>query len=119
MATELATYPDVTVVCGEVETAPDDANAVVNPTVLVEVLSDGTEAYDRGEKFEHYRQIPTLCEYLLVSHRARRLELRSRAPDGSWVERQVGRGDTVVLESIGAVVAVDEVYERSPLTRVL
>ena len=59
VATGVATYPDVTVVCGSVETDAEDPRAVTNPTVIVEVLSDSTEAYDRGDKFEHYRQIPT------------------------------------------------------------
>ena len=58
VATGVATYPDVTVVCGSVETDAEDPRAVTNPTVVVEVLSDSAEAYDRGDKFEHYRQIP-------------------------------------------------------------
>ena len=118
-ATGLTTYPDVTVVCGTVETDPDDPHAVVNPTVLVEVLSDRAEVYDRGEKFKHYRQIPTLHAYVLVSHRERRIEVRSRDADGAWHEQQVGRGEQVALAAIGADLAVDEVYDRSPLTRSL
>src|SRR5439155_194836 len=59
VATGVATYPGVTVVCGSVETDAEDPSAVTNPTVIVEVLSDSTEAYDHGDKFEHYRQIPT------------------------------------------------------------
>ena len=58
VATGVATYPDVTVVCGSVETDAEDPRAVTNPTVVVEVLSDSAEAYDRGDKFEHYRQFP-------------------------------------------------------------
>ena len=65
-ATGMATYPNVTAICGAVETDPDDPHAVIKPTVLVEVPSDRTEHYDRGEKFEHYRTIPTLREYVLV-----------------------------------------------------
>ena len=117
VATGVATYPDVTVVCGAIETAPGDPHAVINPTVIVEVLSDHTEAYDRGEKLEHYRQIPTLAAYLLVSHRERRVETRRRAADGRWTEHHAGRGDTVPLEALGIELTVDELYDRSPLTR--
>jgi Uma2 family endonuclease len=118
-ATGLATYPDVTVVCEAVETDVDDPHAVVNPTVIVEVSSDRTEAYDRGEKFEHYRQIPTLREYVLVSHRERRIEVRSRQPDGTWRPRQAGRGERVALAALGVELVVDDVYDRSSLTRAL
>lgn len=66
LVTDLATYPDVSVVCGRPEYAPEDMHAIVNPVLLVEVLSDSTEAYDRIDKAAHYRQIPSLQEYLLV-----------------------------------------------------
>jgi Uma2 family endonuclease len=117
--TGMATYPDVTVVCGPIETDREDPKAVVNPTLLVEVLSDRTEAYDRGEKFEHYRQLPALREYVLVSHRERRVEVRSRDAGGSWQERHGGRGERVNLASIGVELSVDDIYDRSPLTRIL
>jgi len=119
VATGVATYPDVTVVCGSVETDAEDPSAVTNPTVIVEVLSDSTEAYDHGDKFEHYRQISTLQAYVLVSHRERRIETRRRAPDGSWSEHVAGRGQTAPLEAIGTELAVDEIYDRSSLTRAL
>jgi len=115
-ATGLATYPDVTVVCGPLERDSEDPNATVNPTVLVEVLSDSTEAYDLGEKFAHYRSIPSLREYVLVSHRARRIERRWQDSGGSWRSEVAGRGETVELTSIGAALVVDAVYGRSPVT---
>lgn len=118
-ATRLATYPDVTVVCGPIETDPEDPHAVVNPRVLVEVSSDSTEAYDRGEKLEHYRQIPTLREYVLISHRERRLEVHRREDDGTWRAIHSGSGEIVTLSSIGVELAVDDIYDRSPLTRSL
>ena len=83
-ATGLSTYADVTVVCGKLETDPEDANAVTNPTLLVEVLSDSTEAYDRGEKFAHYRRLPSLREYVLVSQHAPRIEIWRRNERGRW-----------------------------------
>ena len=118
-ATGMATYPDVSVVCGPLAADPDDPNAVSNPTVLVEVLSDRTEAYDRGEKFEHYRLIPELREYVLVSHRERLVEVRRREPDGSWHVHQAGRGEIAALAALGVEIDVDALYDRSPLTRSL
>ena len=79
-ATGVATYPDATVICGDLERDPEDPNAAVNPTVLIEIPSDSTAAYDAGEKFAHYRQISHLREYVLVSHQERRIEVRRRDP---------------------------------------
>lgn len=81
-ATGLSTYPDVAVVCGTVEVDRDDPNAIVNPTVLVEVLSPSTEAYDRGEKWAHYRRIDSLQAYVLVSPLAERIEAFLRSDAG-------------------------------------
>ena len=107
--TDRATYPDVTVVCGERRAPDDDPDAVTNPIVLVEVLSDSTEQADRGEKFAHYRRIPSLREYVLVSQDAPRVEVFRRQPDG-WLLVEAGPGGSVVLESIGATLLVDEIY---------
>ncbi len=115
--TGMATYPDVTVVCGAIETDPDDPHAVVNPTIVVEVTSDRTEHYDRGEKFEHYRMIPSLREYVLVSHRERRVEIRRREAGGTWSDVHAGRGEVVRIDALGIEVGVDEIYERSESTR--
>ena len=110
-ATGLATYAGVTVVCGPVERDADDENAVVNPIVLVEVTSKRTEAYDRGEKFEHYRTIPSLREYVIVSHREPRIDLwRRPASGGAWAETRAGSGDPALLESIDCRLDVDELY---------
>ncbi|MBI4703803.1 MAG: Uma2 family endonuclease [Deltaproteobacteria bacterium] len=110
VATDRATYPDVSVVCGRVEPAPDDEDAVTNPVLLVEILSDATEAQDRGEKFAHYRRIPSLREYLLVSQREPRLEVFRRQPGGQWSLWEAGPVERLALESIGAEIAVDEIY---------
>jgi Uma2 family endonuclease len=112
-ATNRSTYPDLTVVCGHRETAPDDHEAIVNPTVLVEVLSDSTEADDRGEKFAHYRRLSSLQEYVLVAQKAQRIEVYRREGD-RWVLSEHGPGTVVELASIGARIPVDEVY-RDPL----
>src|SRR6266446_9871640 len=73
-ATGLLTYPDVSVVCGEQRFLDEEEDVLLNPALVVEVLSDSTEGYDRGKKFEHYRQIPSLREYLLVSQTEPRIE---------------------------------------------
>jgi Uma2 family endonuclease len=114
VATDLSTYPDISVVCGHLERAADDELAIVNPVLLVEVLSDSTEAYDRGEKAAHYRRIPSLREYLLVSQREPRLELFRRAGDGGWQFFEAGPGAVLDLASVDACLDVDEIY-RNPL----
>lgn len=110
LATGLATYPDVTVVCGPLERDPESGSTVVNPTLVAEVLSDGTEAYDRGGKLEHYKQIPSLREYLLVSHRHRQVELWRRRGSALWERTAADQGDRLQLESLGCEIAVDDVY---------
>jgi Uma2 family endonuclease len=116
-ATGLATYPDVTIICGDLERDPQDPNAAVNPTVLVEVLSSSTEEYDRGEKSAHYRRIPSLQEYLLVSHRERRIERWRRGSTGDWERESAGRGEVLHSSALGIDLEVDAVYDRFPLTR--
>lgn len=81
----LSTYPDVAVICGELEPDPQDRDAAVNPRVIVEVLSPSTEQYDRGKKFDCYREIPTLQEYILVSQENPQVERFVRQVDGSWL----------------------------------
>jgi Uma2 family endonuclease len=110
-ATGLATYPDLTVVCGRLERDPADANTVVNPVVLIEVLEGSTEGYDRGEKFAHYRHIPSLKEYVLVSQNKPRIEVFQRNEDGtSWTLRVAEVSESAKITSIGCELAVDEVY---------
>src|SRR5438270_8317210 len=77
-ATGLYTYPDASVICGELEFDDVQKDTVLNPTLLVEVLSDSTEAYDRGKKFDHYRKIPALKEYLLISQDCPKVERYAR-----------------------------------------
>jgi Uma2 family endonuclease len=81
---DMACYPDVSIVCGDDEVAPLDPQALVNPTVIVEVLSPSTEAYDRGQKFEALRRLPSLRHYLLLHQDRVQAELFTRRPDGSW-----------------------------------
>jgi Uma2 family endonuclease len=106
--TGLTTYPDVTVVCGPRELDAADPLAVTNPALIVEVLSRSTEEYDSGDKFEHYKSFASLREYVLVSHRDRSVEIRSRGEDG-WSTNLVREGEVAAL-SIGARLEVRELY---------
>ena len=112
LATEKATYPDVTVVCGKVERAPDDDQAAINPILIAEVFSDGTEAEDRGDKFAHYRRIPSLCDDVLVSQKERRIEVYHREGD-HWILTEAGPGAVAQVASFGVSLSVDDVY-RDP-----
>jgi len=113
LATGLGTYPDLSVICGQLERDSESrGQAATNPTVLVEVLSDSTEAYDRGEKFAHYRRIPSLREYVLVSQSSPLIEVFRKNDAGLWVlVAEAGVGETATLESIGCALSVDAVYE--------
>jgi Uma2 family endonuclease len=113
-ATGLAAYPDISVVCGKLETDDEDPNAITNPVLLVEVLSDSTEARDRGEKAAHYRLIPTLREYVFVSQGRRRIEVYRRNEANRWELFEFEAGAKADLASVGCAIAVDDVY-RDPL----
>lgn len=117
LATGLATYPDAAVVCGAIERDPDDHNVATNPSILVEVLSDSTEGYDRGQKFANYRAIPSLRDYVVVSQYEPRIEVHSRDVSGLWVLREARSGGGVPLSALGgATLDVDRVYQGVELT---
>jgi Uma2 family endonuclease len=113
LATGLATYPDAAVICGEVERDPSSPTHVTNPRVIVEVLSPSTEAYDRGEKREHYQQIEALREYVLIAQDRRRVEVFVRRDEGAWEHRVHASGDAVELPSLGLTFAVDELFDAA------
>lgn len=109
-ATGLATYPDAAVVCGDRVRASDDANAITNPMLVVEVLSPNTEACDRGEKLWHYEQISSMQAVVFVSEDLRRLEILQREPDGSW-SREVAEGTgSVLVRKLDGQLEVEAVY---------
>lgn len=115
LATGLATYPDVSVICGRTERDPASQRTAVNPTVLVEVLSrstEDTEDFGRVEKFEHYKQIPSLRQFVLVSHRERVLEVWTRS-DEAWTRVASGEGEVARLESIGCTLDVRALYDSA------
>jgi Uma2 family endonuclease len=111
-AVGLFTYPDVTVICGPVETAKDDPHSATNPRVLVEVLSEATEAYDRGRKLKMYLQLDSLREYVLVSQDELRVDVLARSDDGRWTMSIVdGLDAEVPLASIHCRLAMADIYE--------
>lgn len=110
LATGLATYPDVTVVCGEPERDAESPATIVNPRVVVEVLSDSTMDYDRGEKLRHYRQIPSLDGVVLVWHAQPRIEVWARDEADAWTFCEVGAGERAEIPAISCTLVVDEVY---------
>lgn len=110
-------YPDVSVVCGPREIAEVDPNALTNPTLVVEVLSDATELFDRGKKFKDYQRLPSLRHYLLVNQDDARIEHYRRNDDGTWTLSNAEAGGVVRLDDLGGDIRVDDVYQSMELTR--
>lgn len=114
IATGLATYPDASVVCGPTERDPDKKTNVTNPRVLVEVTSDGTEEYDRGQKLEHYVQIPSLEAVVIVSHRESWIEVWSHsATSSSWEAAKSRPGEHARIPGIDCTLNVSAVFEAA------
>jgi Uma2 family endonuclease len=103
-------YPDASIVCGRLELEDATRDTLLNPTLLVEVLSDSTEAYDRGNKFAHYRGLASFKEYVLASQKEPLVEVFRRQADGSWVMRVYGAGERARLDSVGCELDVDRAY---------
>ena len=105
-------YPDVVVVCGEPRAEDDTFDTLLNPTVVVEVLSPSTETYDRGEKFEHYQQIASLKEYVLIFQDKIRVE-HYRRQETEWLQTEFqGLEDVLYLLSIGCELRLQDIYRR-------
>jgi Uma2 family endonuclease len=114
--TGLYTYPDVVVVCEEPQFEDAEVDTLLNPTLIVEVLSPSTEDYDRGTKFEHYRTLASLQEYLLVSQDKYHIVHYVRQADTTWVLSETTHGgDSLHLPSIGCNLSVAEIYAKVPL----
>jgi Uma2 family endonuclease len=113
-AANLYTYPDIVVVLGEPALVDDHFDMITNPAVLIEILSPSTEGYDRGRKFDHYRTIPSLGDYLLVAQDEPLVEQFVRDSSQRWWRRATAAGldGTVDLPSIGCRLALAEVYDR-------
>ncbi len=111
--TGLYTYPDLVVVCGEPKFKDNVFDTLLNPVLLIEVLSESTESYDRGKKFQHYRSIESLQEYVLVSQDEARIEKYVKQGDSFWIlSEAVGLESEIEFSSIECGIALSEVYDK-------
>ena len=111
--TGLFTYPDVIVVCGQARFDDSQRDTLLNPTLIVEVLSGSTEAYDRGRKFEHYRKLESLMEYVLIAQHRPHVESYRRQPDQRWVLTESdGLESSLRLDAIDCELALAEIYDK-------
>ncbi len=116
-ATGLYTYPDASVICGKLQFDDEEGDTVLNPTVLVEVLSKSSEGYDRGEKWAHYQTIVSLREFVLIAQDQPRMERFLRNEDGTWTPATVaGLDQTLQLPSIGITVSLAEIFHGVDFT---
>ena len=105
-------YPDVSVACGPVQLYPGSNDMMVNPVVIVEVLSPSTASYDRGAKFELYKQFPTLRDYLLIHQNSIFVEHHSKSSDGTWARRDYRGGDArIPLPEIECELHLGSIYD--------
>ncbi len=112
----LATFPDGSVICGAlVQHLPSPQSTALNPTILLEVTSDSSEVYDTGFKAEAYSSIPSLEEYIVVSHRERRITVHHRRSDGGWDVTVAIAGGVAQVRSLATQLVVDEVYRGSTI----
>ena len=115
-AAGLHTYPDVIVVCGEPQFDDDHKDTLLNPTLIVEVLSESTKDYDRGGKFEQYRMIESFVEYVLIAQDKRHVEHFVRQAGNRWLLSETNRlEDTIELTSIACNLMLTEVYDKVEL----
>ena len=111
--TGLYTYPDISIVCGDPLLQDNVFDTLLNPLILIEILSPSTEAYDRGEKFQHYRSIASLREYLLIAQHQAHIDHYRLNDHNQWVlTDKVGLEATLELESISCTLPLAEVYEK-------
>ncbi len=112
----LFTYPDISIICGEIITLNDDDYNVLNPTVIIEVLSKSTKNYDRGEKFKLYRDIASLKEYMLVDSESIHIEIFRLNENGHWeLEEYNSLTNTVSIKAIDETVSLSEIYDGVPI----
>lgn len=110
---KLYTYPDIVVVCGTPEFVDDEFDTLLNPVLIVEILSESTESYDRGEKFKNYRSIASLREYVLISQTSFSIEKYVRHGDGFWMLSEASGLDSgITLESIDCRISLSDAYDK-------
>jgi len=115
-ANTLFTYPDISIICGDIITRNNDDYNVLNPTVLIEVLSRSTKNYDRGKKFKLYRDIPTLREYVLVDSESIHIEIFRLNANNHWELEEYNKdAQTVLIQAINTPLSIEEIYEGTEL----
>ncbi|MEM6801673.1 MAG: Uma2 family endonuclease [Bacteroidota bacterium] len=107
-------YPEASIVCGKLETSEEDEEAIRNPVLIVEVLSDSSEAYDRGAKFRLYQQLPSFKEYLLIDQHKSVISIFFRKEENIWEMREViGLEQVIHLQSLDIEVAMQDLYRNT------
>jgi Uma2 family endonuclease len=106
-------YPDLMIVEGKVQTLPERPNVILNPTVIIEVLSDSTEAYDRGDKFKLYRSLPSFREYVLISQNVMHVDQFVKTKDGDWLLSDVdGVEKSLRLKTVPFELTLKDLYDK-------
>jgi Uma2 family endonuclease len=108
----LYTYPDLVVVCETAKFLDEKKDTLLNPNLIIEVLSDSTESYDRGKKFQMYREIETLQEYVLVSCHQKKIEVFKKVNPKQWLLSEFKMDESVLFESIDSNFSMQEIYEK-------
>ncbi|WP_159468132.1 Uma2 family endonuclease [Dyadobacter sp. 3J3] len=113
--TGLYTYPDLLIVCEKNQYLDDKKDTILNPTVIIEVLSESTEAYDRGQKFHFYRSITSLREYVLINSRSLAAEVFRKNEEGLWVlaSEAYQLSDQLELASVNLTIAMEDIYAQT------
>jgi Uma2 family endonuclease len=106
------TYPDVSLICGERKFLDKNNDTLLNPSVIIEVLSESTENYDRSKKFESYRKIASLQEYVLVASDRKKIEIFTKSNDGRWYLSESGPSETIEISSVNVQLSLNEVYDK-------
>ena len=118
LRTGLNTYPDITVACGQPQFTDAVRDTLINPAMIIEILSESTERYDRGLKFENYRTIDTLQDYLLIAQDHYHIEHYARQPNGQWLLTEATHLDAAIdLQSIDCRLLLEDVYEKVEIER--
>ena len=113
--TSLFAYPDIVIVCGEPQLQDNEFDNLLNPAVLIEVLSEGTEDYDRGRKFQRYRKIPTFHEYILIGSQVVEVEVWRKNEMGLWTlaEQVTTSSESFTIGTINLTISLQRVYDRT------
>ncbi len=113
IANSLYTYPDLSIICGDIETVEKNKNTATNPSVIIEVLSASTKDYDQGGKFQLYRDIPSLKEYILISSLETLVEKYNKQADGSWILHEYkNETDVFIITTIDLSITVKDLYRN-------